>query len=208
MPEAVQIDDPAGPILFERTVHTDERGAFVEDFHEERYRALGFEARFVQTNRSSSRCGVLRGLHFQNPGAQGKLVSVTRGTVFDVAVDIRVGSPTFGHWFGVELSGENGLQLWVPPDFAHGFVALSDQADLLYHCTATYDAGAEHTLVWNDPSLAVDWPLDAPVLSPKDREGLTLEELAATGQLPEWEDSQRADRVVAWLASLDAATGG
>lgn len=189
MPTAIRIVDPPGPVLFEREIHSDERGAFLEDYHEERYRSLGFDARFVQTNRSASRAGVLRGLHFQHPSAQGKLVSVTRGSLFDVAVDIRVGSPTFGRWYGVELSAENGRQLWIPPDFAHGFLALSDQADLLYHCTGFYDAVSEHTLAWDDPAVGIDWPRRDPILSPKDREGLTLEELAATGQLPRWPDA-------------------
>lgn len=184
MLDARRITDPEGPILFERTVHADDRGVFVENFHEGRYRALGFHARFVQSNRSSSRRGVLRGLHFQHPGAQGKLVSVTRGRVFDVAVDIRVGSPTFGRWFGVELSGGNGLQLWVPPDFAHGFVALSDEADLLYHCTAPYDPSAEQTLGWDDPDVGIEWPVVEPLLSVKDRSAATLGELAAAGRLP------------------------
>lgn len=189
MPKAIRIQDPEGPLLFERDVFVDERGVFLEDYHEERYRELGLAARFVQTNRSSSRDGVLRGLHFQHPGAQGKLVSVTRGSVFDVAVDIRVGSPTFGRWYGVELSVDNGRQLWVPPDFAHGFVALEDWTDLLYHCTAFYDPAHEITLAWNDPTLGIDWPIGQPILSPKDREGVMLDDLAAAGRLPIWQPS-------------------
>ncbi|MDX1393405.1 MAG: dTDP-4-dehydrorhamnose 3,5-epimerase [Gemmatimonadota bacterium] len=193
MPTAIRIDDPRGPLLFEREIHSDERGAFLEDYHEERYRTLGFEARFVQTNRSTSRGGVLRGLHYQHPGGQGKLVSVTRGTVFDVAVDIRTGSPTFGRWYGVELSADNGRQLWIPPDFAHGFLALSDEADLLYHCTDFYDPASEHTLAWDDPSVGIEWPGRDPILSPKDREGLTLEALTLVGHLPSWRDPARAE---------------
>ncbi len=178
------IHDPRGPVLVHRDVHRDERGAFVESWHEERYREAGIDRRFVQVNCSRSVRGVLRGLHFQHPRAQGKLVSVTRGRVFDVAVDIRPDSPSFGRWVGVELSGENGRQLWVPPDFAHGFVTLSDEADLLYHCTDLYDPGFEQTLVWNDPEVAVEWPLDRPVLSDKDAAGRTLAELRREGALP------------------------
>lgn len=176
--------EPRGPILVHRDVHRDERGAFVESWHEARYREAGIDQRFVQVNCSRSVRGVLRGLHFQNPSAQGKLVSVTRGRVFDVAVDIRPDSPSFGRWVGVELSDENGRQLWIPPDFAHGFVTLSDEADLLYHCTELYDAGSEHTLAWDDPEVAVEWPLERPIISDKDAAGRTLEELRRDGALP------------------------
>lgn len=195
MRQPIRIFDPVGPILFRRTVHRDARGAFVEDYHEARYRDLGLDARFVQVNRSTSKRGVLRGLHFQNPGAQGKLVSVSRGEVFDVAVDIRVGSPTFGRWYGVDLSANNGLQLWVPPDFAHGFVALSDEADLSYHCTDVYRPEAEHTLIWSDPKLAIEWPVSAPSLSEKDAAGRTLADLEAEGCLPRYrgDDAVRSD---------------
>ncbi|MDX1578115.1 MAG: dTDP-4-dehydrorhamnose 3,5-epimerase [Gemmatimonadota bacterium] len=180
----VRIDDPPGPLLFRRTLHRDDRGVFVEEYRRSRYRELGLDARFVQINRSTSKRSVLRGLHFQHPGAQGKLVSVTRGAVFDVAVDIRLGSPSYGRWYGIELSGENGLQLWVPPDFAHGFVTLTEEADLLYGCTAPYDPSSEHTLRWDDPAVGVDWPVRTPDLSPKDRDGLGLETLARRGALP------------------------
>lgn len=176
--------DPPGPILFRRTVHRDERGSFVEDYHERRYRESGLSARFVQTNRSTSRRGVLRGLHFQHPQAQGKLVSVSRGEIFDVAVDIRVGSPTHGRWYGVRLSGDNGLQLWIPPDFAHGFVTLSEEADLQYHCTAHYDPLSERVLKWNDAELGIEWPVAEPSLSPKDEAGLSLRALGEKGFLP------------------------
>jgi dTDP-4-dehydrorhamnose 3,5-epimerase len=184
VPRPEPILDPIGPILFHRQVHRDHRGAFVESYHERRYEELGFRVRFVQTNCSTTVKGVLRGLHFQHPAAQGKLVSVTRGAVYDVAVDIRAGSPTFGRWYGVELSADNGRQLWMPPDFAHGFVALSDEADLLYHCTAHYDPVSERTLRWDDPTVAVEWPMEDPVLSPKDEAGLSLRRLAEKDLLP------------------------
>lgn len=187
MPKPEPILDPPGPILFRREVHRDLRGAFVESYHEGRYEQLGLRVRFVQTNCTTSRKGVLRGLHFQHPGAQGKLVSVTRGAVFDVAVDIRAGSPSFGRWYGVELSAENGLQLWIPPDFAHGFVALSDEADLLYHCTALYDPVSERSLKWDDPTIGIEWPVEAPIVSPKDEAGRPLATLRKKGLLPRFE---------------------
>lgn len=176
--------NPPGPILFRRRVYRDERGAFVESYHEGRYHDLGLEIRLVQTNCSTSVRGVLRGLHFQHPHAQGKLVSVVRGSVYDVAVDIRVGSPSFGEWYGVELSADNGLQLWVPPDFAHGFLALSEEADVLYHCTELYDPVSERTLKWDDPTIGVDWPLADPLISSKDEVGWTLRRLQLKGLLP------------------------
>ncbi len=186
MPQPQPILDPVGPILFQREVHRDQRGVFVESYHERRYEDLGLHVRFVQTNCSSTIGGVLRGLHFQHPTAQGKLVSVTRGEVFDVAVDIRVGSPTFGHTFGVALSAENGLQLWIPPDFAHGFVAVTDEADILNHCTAQYDPTSERTLKWDDPALAIDWPIERPIVSPKDEAGRLLSVLHEKGLLPRY----------------------
>ncbi|MDX1393872.1 MAG: dTDP-4-dehydrorhamnose 3,5-epimerase [Gemmatimonadota bacterium] len=186
MPKPEPILDPIGPILFHREVHRDQRGAFVESYHERRYEDLGLRVRFVQTNCSTTMGGVLRGLHFQHPTAQGKLVSVTRGAVFDVAADIRVGSPTFGRWYGVELSAANGLQLWIPLDFAHGFVATSDEADILYHCTAQYDPISERTLRWDDPELAIEWPTARPVVSPKDAAGRTLAKLAEKDLLPRY----------------------
>jgi dTDP-4-dehydrorhamnose 3,5-epimerase len=176
--------DPAGPILIHRQVHRDSRGAFVECYHAPRYREAGIAEAFVQINCSRSRTRVLRGLHFQLPHAQGKLVSVTRGEVFDVAVDIRLGSPTFGRSVTVRLSAENGRQLYVPPDFAHGFLTLSVEADVVYQCTDLYHPEGEHTLRWDDPLLAIDWPLHRPLVSEKDEAGLTLEELKRAGRLP------------------------
>ena len=183
------IHEPSGPILVDRDIRRDSRGAFVECYQAPRYRAAGMDEEFVQVNCSRSLLGVLRGLHFQHPRPQGKLVSVTRGEVFDVAVDIRVGSPTFARWIGVRLSAENGRQLYVPPDFAHGFVALSDEVDLVYQCTEVYDPGREHTLVWDDPDVSIDWPLRTPVLSAKDEAGLTLAQLRAAGRLPVYPES-------------------
>lgn len=194
MPKPEPILDPPGPILFHRDVHRDGRGVFVESYHQGRYDELGLRVRFVQTNCTSSVRGVLRGLHFQHPSAQGKLVSATRGTVFDVAVDIRTGSPSFGRWYGVELSAENGLQLWIPPDFAHGFVTLSEEADLLYHCTALYDPVSERSLKWDDPAIGIEWPVDAPIVSPKDAAGRPLATLEAKDLLPRFGPGPGEDR--------------
>jgi len=181
-----------GPVLIERRLFADSRGHFVENYHAERYREIGLSAGFVQINCSRSRKGVLRGLHFQHPQPQGKLVSVTRGVAFDVAVDIRVGSPRFGKWIAVELSSDNGRQLYVPPDFAHGFVALSDVVDLLYQCTAAYVPDAEKTLLWDDPEVAIDWPLRPPLLSDKDAAGHTLASLKRDAALPVYQASPDA----------------
>jgi dTDP-4-dehydrorhamnose 3,5-epimerase len=166
-----------GVRVVELRVFRDERGYFLETWSEERYAAAGIDARFVQDNLSYSRGGVLRGLHFQEPHAQGKLVSVLRGEVFDVAVDVRVGSPTFGRWEGFTLSAENGRQLYLPPGFAHGFVVTSEDALFAYKCTDYYHPGAERTLLWSDPELGIEWPVESPLVSPKDRGGLPLREV-------------------------------
>lgn len=173
-------------IVFEPTVHRDSRGFFVETFHEERYRAAGLDRSFVQDNLSRSEANILRGLHFQRPHGQGKLIRVTRGEVFDVAVDIRVGSPRFGCWFGIRLSESNQRQLYVPPDFAHGFAVLGPGADFFYKCTDYYHPDTEHTLCWDDPDVNIDWPVKEPVLSQKDREGESLADLKTRGVLPEY----------------------
>ncbi|ENM3939736.1 dTDP-4-dehydrorhamnose 3,5-epimerase [Vibrio paracholerae] len=145
--------------IIEPKVFGDERGFFLETFHLKRYQEmLGINLDFVQDNHSRSTKGVLRGLHFQKTKPQGKLVRVVRGEVFDVAVDIRKGSPTFGKWEGVILSEENKRQFWVPPGFAHGFLVLSDIADFEYKCTDYYDASDEGSLLWSDPELDIDWP--------------------------------------------------
>ncbi|HEX8692066.1 MAG TPA: dTDP-4-dehydrorhamnose 3,5-epimerase [Longimicrobium sp.] len=166
-----------GVVLVEPPVHADERGYFMESWNHERYAAAGVPARFVQDNLSLSRRHVLRGLHFQNPRAQGKLVSVLRGAVFDVAVDLRQGSPHFGEWVGVELSEENRLQLYVPEGFAHGFVVTSDAALFSYKCTDVYVPECERSLRWDDPDVGIRWPVERPVLSPKDAAAPLLRDL-------------------------------
>jgi dTDP-4-dehydrorhamnose 3,5-epimerase len=157
-----------GLVIVEPRIFRDERGAFAETFHATRYAQAGIGGPFVQDNFSRSRKGTLRGLHFQEPQAQGKLVQVLRGKVFDVAADIRRGSPTFGQWLGVELDGETQHQLWIPPGFAHGFCVLSDEAEFVYKCTALYAPEAERSIRWDDPDLGIAWPVTQPLLSPKD----------------------------------------
>lgn len=153
----------------------DERGFFVESYHADRFRELGIETTFVQDNHSRSRRGVLRGLHYQDLTApQAKLVRCARGAVYDVAVDLRVGSATFGKWVGVELSDENMRQILVPVGFAHGFVVLSEVADLHYKCSSYYAPTAEGSVAWDDPDLAVRWPVDEPILSTRDRQAQTV----------------------------------
>jgi dTDP-4-dehydrorhamnose 3,5-epimerase len=165
-------------LIFEPQVFGDERGFLLvsfntRDFHD----AVGGDnITFVQDNHSRSRCGVLRGLHYQIRQPQGKLVRVVTGRVFDVAVDVRKSSPTFGRWVGVELSADNHRMLWVPPGFAHGFLVLSDTADFLYKTTDFYAPDHERTVAWNDPAIGIDWPVEIPpVLSAKDKVGVALE---------------------------------
>lgn len=157
-----------GLLLIEPKVFGDARGFFVETWARERYAQSGVMGEFVQDNMSRSRRGALRGMHLQHPHGQGKLVSVVEGEVFDVAVDVRVGSPTFGRWAGYLLSGENHRQLWVPPGFAHGFCVTSETALFVYKCTDTYHPEAEVGVAWNDPDVGIEWPLKDPVLSEKD----------------------------------------
>jgi dTDP-4-dehydrorhamnose 3,5-epimerase len=165
-------------VIIEPKVFGDHRGFFLETFQADRYREqAGITLPFVQDNHSRSAKGVLRGLHFQKTKPQGKLVRVVSGEVYDVAVDIRQGSPSFGLWEGVILSEENKRQLWVPPGFAHGFLVLSDTADFEYKCTDYYDPSDEGSLVWNDPAMAITWPLDKPTLSDKDSKAPTFAEL-------------------------------
>jgi dTDP-4-dehydrorhamnose 3,5-epimerase len=159
-----------GVLLIEPKVIGDARGFFIETFHERRYAEAGITGPFLQDNLSRSVRGTLRGLHFQEPHAQGKLVSCLRGTVFDVAVDIRRGSPTFGRWFGAELSDENYRQMWVPPGFAHGVCVLSDHADFSYKCTALYRPEHDRGIAWDDPEIGVAWPIASPLLSAKDQQ--------------------------------------
>lgn len=157
-----------GCVIIEPRVFGDERGFFFESWNQPRYAEAGLPMQFVQGNVSRSAHGVLRGLHYQWPNPQGKLVSVLDGEVLDVAVDIRRGSPTFGQSTAVLLSGQNKRQFWIPEGFAHGFVTLSDSALFSYLCTAVYDAAADANVRWNDATLAIDWPVSAPSLSAKD----------------------------------------
>jgi dTDP-4-dehydrorhamnose 3,5-epimerase len=168
-----------GVRIVQPAVFPDDRGYFLETWNRERYAQHGIPDTFVQDNVSLSRRGVLRGLHFQNPGAQGKLVSVLRGAVWDVAVDLRRGSHTFGRWVAEELTAENARQLWIPEGFAHGFVVLSDEALFSYKCTAPYRRDAERSLRWNDPDLAIHWPVRDPLVSPKDAAAPLLRDVPA-----------------------------
>lgn len=170
-----------GPLIIEPKVFGDERGFFMESWNADRFREAGLDLNFVQDNHSRSARGVLRGLHFQNPNPQGKLVRVVAGRVWDVAVDIRKSSPHFGKWVGVELSAANKRMFWVPPGFAHGFVSLEDGTDFLYKCTALYEPAAEHSLMWNDLAVGIEWPLEGiePQLSKKDLEGKSLDQIEA-----------------------------
>lgn len=151
------------------TVHGDQRGFFLESYNERDFANAGMDARFVQDNHSHSVRGVLRGLHYQLKHPQGKLVRVVRGTTFDVAADIRVGSPTFGKWVGVTLDEQSKKSLWIPPGFAHGFCVVSDEADVLYKATDFYAPEDEKGIIWNDQLLAIEWPIHNPTLSGKDR---------------------------------------
>jgi dTDP-4-dehydrorhamnose 3,5-epimerase len=171
----------AGLLIIEPKVFGDDRGFFMESWNADTFREAGLDFHFVQDNHSRSARGVLRGLHFQNPNPQGKLVRVTAGRAWDVAVDLRRASPSFGQWHGVELSAANRRMFWVPPGFAHGFVALEDGTDFLYKCTAFYEPAKEHSLLWNDPTVGIEWPLEGiePQLSGKDQAGRRLCEIEA-----------------------------
>jgi dTDP-4-dehydrorhamnose 3,5-epimerase len=155
-------------ILVEPTVHRDDRGFFLETYHQRKFSDGGITAAFVQDNHSYSVRGTLRGLHAQLKKPQGKLVRAVVGEIFDVAVDIRPDSPTFGKWVGEVLSGENLRQLWVPPGFAHGFCVVSETAHVLYKCTEIYDPQDETVIAWNDPEIGIGWPVESPLLSPRD----------------------------------------
>jgi dTDP-4-dehydrorhamnose 3,5-epimerase len=169
-----------GPLIIEPRVFGDARGFFMETWNAASFAAAGLDWTFVQDNHSRSQKGVLRGLHFQNPGPQGKLVRVTQGAVFDVAVDLRASSPHFGQWVGVELSAANKRMFWVPEGFAHGFLTLEDDTDFLYKCTAPYAPQSEHTLAWNDPAVGIAWPVIGmdPIISEKDARGASLADAA------------------------------
>lgn len=175
LPEVVRV---------EPDVHRDARGFFVETWRADRWSAGGVAGPFVQDNHSRSRAGTVRGLHAQLQRPQGKLVRVVHGEIWDVAVDVRRGSPSFGRWVAETLSAENFAQLWIPPGFAHGFAVLSDEAEFVYKCTDYYDPADELRIAWNDPVLAIPWPVAEPLLSEPDRRAPTLAELGE--RLPRW----------------------
>lgn len=172
------IDIP-GVLLIEPNVVRDHRGCFVETYHEQRYREAGLTERFVQDNYSQSMRDTVRGLHFQEPHAQGKLVMAVSGIIYDVVVDLRKGSPNFGRWYGIELSGENLLQIYIPPGCAHGFCVTSETAGFMYKCTEYYSPKDERGILWNDPDLGIAWPVITPILSLKDQAYRTLAEMDA-----------------------------
>ncbi|TAN08366.1 MAG: dTDP-4-dehydrorhamnose 3,5-epimerase [Rhodanobacteraceae bacterium] len=179
-PQLKRIDtDLAGVCVIEPVVHGDARGYFFESFHAGKYQSIGIDAHFVQSNVSRSAQGVLRGLHYQWPHPQGKLVSVLEGEVYDVAVDIRRGSPSFGRWAAAMLTADNHRQLWIPEGFAHGFCVVSGAATFMYQCTALYDPAADAGVRWNDAAIGIDWPVAAPLLSAKDETAPYLAEVPA-----------------------------
>jgi len=166
-----------GVLLVTPKIHRDGRGFFIETYHEERYQAAGMPARFVQDNHSQSGRGTLRGLHAQLKRPQAKLVRCVEGRIWDVAVDVRVGSPTFGKWVGAELSAETGRQIYVPVGFVHGFAVLSESAQVEYKCSDVYVPDDQLTVLWRDPQLKVEWPVESPILSPKDQDAKPLAQL-------------------------------
>jgi dTDP-4-dehydrorhamnose 3,5-epimerase len=168
-----------GLIIVEPDVFADARGFFLESYHAEKYREGGIVEPFIQDNISRSVRGTLRGLHYQLGHAQGKLVMVAEGTVFDVAVDIRKGSSTFGRWFGIELSADNKRQMYIPPGFAHGFCVLSEAASMIYKCTDFYSPKDERGIIWNDKQIGIAWPVARPLMSAKDQSYKSLSEMAA-----------------------------
>lgn len=161
-------------LIVEPTVHRDARGWFMETFNSAWFEKHGLPVHFEQDNHSRSRRGVVRGLHYQLREPQGKLVRCVRGEIFDVAVDIRRGSKTFGVWDGVKLSEENQLMLWIPAQFAHGFAVLSDTAEIVYKCTTLWDRESDRTILWNDPQIGIEWQVDEALVSEKDQRGATL----------------------------------
>jgi dTDP-4-dehydrorhamnose 3,5-epimerase len=174
-----------GVLVIEPKVFGDSRGFFYESYNKEAYRAAGLDLSLVQANVSRSSRGVLRGLHYQWPHPQGKLVSVLEGEVYDVAVDIRRGSPTFGQWAAVMLTAENHRHFWIPEGFAHGFCVVSEFATFTYQCTDLYDAKADGSICWNDPAIGIDWPLSTPALSEKDARAPLLADIPPE-RLPEY----------------------
>jgi dTDP-4-dehydrorhamnose 3,5-epimerase len=175
-----------GVLIIEPAVHGDERGFFMESYSRDRYAESGIPKDFVQDNVSLSAQGILRGLHLQHPNDQGKLCFVLEGEVFDVAVDVRVGSPTFGQWEGLVLSSKNKRQIYIPPGFAHGFCVLSDRAMFSYKCTDVYAASSEIGIAWDDPGIGIDWPIQSPRLSAKDQQNRRLRDIPADA-LPPYE---------------------
>jgi dTDP-4-dehydrorhamnose 3,5-epimerase len=169
--------DIAGLLIIEPKVFGDARGFFLESYNERRYREAGIHAGFVQDNVSFSRRGILRGVHFQNPNPQGKLLQVLQGEVFDVAVDVRRSSPTFGKWHGLVLSSENKRQFYIPPGFAHGVLVTSDSALFQYKCTELYSPKDEMAVRWDDPAIGIQWPMNDPVLSERDSKALRLQDI-------------------------------
>lgn len=167
----------SGVVAVEPLVHSDGRGFFLETYHEPRYREHGIPERFVQDNHSRSAGGILRGLHAQSPNAQGKLIRCIEGSIWDVAVDVRLGSPTFGRHVAAELSAENFRQLYVPPGLLHGFCVTSEVAQVEYKCTAVYDPAADFSVRWDDPELEIPWPVADPILSDKDRDAPLLRDV-------------------------------
>lgn len=179
-----------GVLIIEPAVHQDDRGFFLETYHREKFAAAGLDATFVQDNHSKSVQGTLRGLHAQWRKPQGKLVRCLAGSIWDVAVDIRTGSPTRGRWFGVDITAENFRQIYVPPGFLHAFVVTSETAEVEYKCTDVYDPGYELGVAWNDPDIGIEWPIAEPVLSGKDTAAPKLSELdpAHLPSLADWPD--------------------
>jgi len=164
-------------LLVTPKVFGDDRGFFMETYNQEKAKEAGLPSNFVQDNHSKSSKGVLRGLHYQNPQWQGKLVRVVQGEIFDVAVDIRDGSPTFGEWVGAYLNDENKQQLYVPEGFAHGFVVTSDTAEVIYKCTSLYAPEQEGSIMWNDSDIGIEWPIESPLLSEKDNNAMQLKDI-------------------------------
>jgi len=167
-----------GVFLIEPVCFKDNRGYFMETFHQQKYQTAGIDQAFVQDNHSHSSQGVLRGLHYQLKHPQGKLIYAVTGTIFDVAVDIRKGSPSFGQWIGAELSADNKRQIYIPQGFAHGFVVLSKSADVIYKCTDLYAPGDEYGILWSDPEIGINWPIENPILSQKDLENPGLNQIS------------------------------
>jgi dTDP-4-dehydrorhamnose 3,5-epimerase len=184
----VQETNLPGVLVATPRVFGDERGFFLQTFQLRQYEQLGIRGPFVQDNHSRSSRGVLRGLHYQLRHPQGKLISVIRGEILDVAVDIRRGSPSFGEWTGVRLSEQNHRQIFVPPGFAHGFCVLSETADIVYKCTEYYTPGDEYGVLWSDPALQVEWDVENPILSEKDRLARPLDQIPPE-ELPAWDDA-------------------